>query len=100
MAAQKQTVRRQTTSLGDIRFDSTLNYSCLLFIYLKNIALIILTAGVYIPWAKVRLLRYRFENLFLVTDRGLEEFVAEAEEGQVTATGEEVGEIFDLDFGL
>lgn len=90
----------QTTNLGDIRFDCTLDYSALFFIYLKSIVLIILTAGVYIPWAKVRLLRYRFENLFLITDQGLDEFVADAEEGQATATGEEVGEIFDLDFGL
>lgn len=88
-----------STTLGDVHFESTLKFPRLFFIYASNIILIILTVGVYIPWAKVRLLRYRLENLSLSTAGNLDDFVAGQRE-QVAAAGEEMGEAFDWDFGL
>jgi uncharacterized membrane protein YjgN (DUF898 family) len=68
-------------------------------IYLTNTLLIALTIGLYTPWAKVRLARYQVENMRLLTHGSLDDFIA-TETKAVEATGSEIGDIFDLDFGL
>lgn len=89
----------RNTTLGDIHLASELKFPRLFSIYASNIVLIVLTLGLYIPWAKVRLLRYRLESLSLATTGSLDDFVASQEE-QMAAAGEEMGEVFDWDFGL
>jgi len=46
--------------------------------------------------------RYRFERLEARTQEGLEDFFALARNEEVTATGEEIGDIFgvNVDFGF
>lgn len=77
------------------RFDSTMKTLPYSGIVLKNIVFIILTLGLYYPWAKVNLANYRAESLTLeATD--LEDFVA-GEKAKVSALGDELGEAFDLE---
>ena len=57
------------------------------------------TLGIFFPWAKVRTARYKLEHMALNISEDLNGFIA-AEEKQVSAIGEEVGDFFDLDFGL
>ncbi len=80
-------------------FLSTQTGHRLAWIRLGNALLIVLTLGLGIPWAKVRLARYRAECLQLRVDGSLDNFVSE-EARQRSAIGEEVGEAFGLDIGL
>ena len=68
-------------------------------LYLKNLTLTVLTLGIYYPWAKVATVRYQLENTHLVAQGDLDEFCASASVGG-TATGEEISDFFDVDFGL
>jgi uncharacterized membrane protein YjgN (DUF898 family) len=69
------------------------------WIFLSNGVAIIFSAGLLTPWATVRLARYRIEQLSLVVDGSLEEFES-LSQPDISAVGEEIGDIFDVDFGL
>ena len=71
----------------------------LALLHLTNLVGIALTFGLYIPWAKVRLARYRIEHLQLLAAGELDAFAA-GEQQNVTSTGEEIGEMFDLAIGV
>ena len=68
-------------------------------IYTTNFLMILLTLGLFIPWAAVRVTRYRAECLSFLPAVSVDEFVAETGE-EVTASGEEMTEMFDFDIGL
>jgi uncharacterized membrane protein YjgN (DUF898 family) len=84
---------------GGVGLESTLKSSKLARIYGFNLAAITLTAGLAVPWAVIRTLRYRAESLAVLADDGLEAFVAGVTR-DVAAAGEEMGEMFDMDFSL
>jgi uncharacterized membrane protein YjgN (DUF898 family) len=86
-------------TLGPVKFECTLRARDLTRLYAVNIIAIIVTLGLAAPWAVVRTLRYRAQKMTLTADGGLDGFVA-AEATQVSAAGEEVGEMFDFDFGF
>jgi len=88
------------TSLGPHRFISTLGARELAGIYLSNIFLIIVTLGVYTPWAQIRLARYRLEAVELEANGSLDEFVAGAAAAIPAAAGEEISSFLDVDFGF
>jgi uncharacterized membrane protein YjgN (DUF898 family) len=79
--------------------NSTLHTGRMFWIHVSNLVAIICTLGLLIPWAKVRVARYRAENLTLNAHGELDEFVA-GEQDRVRATGEEIAEVFDVDLGL
>ena len=60
---------------------------------------ILCTLGLFIPWARVRVARFRAEHLALEVEGSLEEFVA-GEASAAMALGDEAAEMFDLDVGL
>jgi uncharacterized membrane protein YjgN (DUF898 family) len=89
------------TSIGPHRIISKLSAASLIGIYLSNLALIVLTLGVYTPWAQVRLARYRLSALELEAHGSLEEFAAAASPAAVpAAAGEEISSFLDVDFGF
>ena len=82
-----------------IRFASTLRAGALARLYIGNVVAIAATAGLLIPWAIVRTLRYRLENLSMfVGDEHPHEANPSLE--RVGATGQELGDIFNLDLGI
>lgn len=82
-----------------IRFASTLRAAKLARLYIGNVVAIAATAGLLIPWAVVRTLRYRLENLTMfVADDVPHEANPSLE--RVGATGQELGDIFNLDLGI
>ena len=85
--------------IGPHRVQSTLRTGPLVRLYIKNFILIVLTLGIYYPWAKVAMIRYQLANTMLYAQGDLDDFRASAEAGG-TATGEEISEIFDVEFGL
>jgi len=86
-------------ALGPHRLESRLELATLFWIYLSNFVLIVLTLGLYSPWAKVRQTKYRMEALRVAARGDLDGFAAGAGDG-TDAIGEEIGDFFDLDFGL
>jgi uncharacterized membrane protein YjgN (DUF898 family) len=80
-------------------FSSTLQTKELALIYLTNWLMLLFTLGLAMPWVKVRLAKYRAQHLVVVVDGSIDNFIA-AEEKQVGALGEEIGEAFDMDIGL
>ena len=81
------------------RFSSSLSMMKLLGIYITNILAVACTAGLLIPWAVVRTLKYRLENFSMIVE---EEVVHEANPAfaRVGATGQELGDFFNLDIGV
>jgi uncharacterized membrane protein YjgN (DUF898 family) len=86
-------------AIGPHRVRSTLRTLPLTGIILTNLLGIVFTLGFYAPWAKVRLLRYQLSQTVLLVDGDLEAFTAGVADDS-TAVGEEISEIFDIDFGL
>jgi uncharacterized membrane protein YjgN (DUF898 family) len=85
--------------IGPVRFESVLSARRLIWLYVSNIVVILLSAGLATPWAVVRAMRYRASRTSAIAAGPLDSFV-QAESQQVSATGEEVGEIFDIDIAL
>lgn len=86
-------------TIGPVRFECALRVRDLLWLYMVNILAIIVTLGLATPWAAVRTMRYRAEKMILVSAGALDGFVG-AESTQVSAAGEEVGEMFDIDIAV
>jgi len=88
-----------TIGTTQVRFESRLRVRDLLGLYLVNILAIVLTLGLATPWAVIRTLRYRAQKTALLVAGGLDQFVA-TQEADISASGEEVGEMFGFDFGF
>ncbi|HEX6735832.1 MAG TPA: DUF898 family protein [Azonexus sp.] len=88
-----------STSLGAHAFVSRLPVGGYIRLTVVNWLAIICTVGLFIPWARVRVARYRAENLALAVSGSLDAFVA-AEATAASALGDEAAEMFDLDIGL
>ncbi len=71
----------------------------LIRIYVTNFLLMLLTVGLYYPWAKVALARYQVEHTQLEVSGTLDDFRAQLS-AESSAIGEEAGEFFDADMGL
>jgi uncharacterized membrane protein YjgN (DUF898 family) len=85
--------------VGAVRFESQLRRLDMMWLYVTNLAAIIFTLGLATPWAVIRTYRYRASKTTVIASGSLDGFV-QAEAQQVSAAGEEVGELLDLDIGL
>jgi uncharacterized membrane protein YjgN (DUF898 family) len=88
-----------STTLDGHHFKSTLSARGLLWIILSNFVFIILTLGLFKPFADVRMARYRLEHMALLPAGDLDAFIASGKQ-QEGATGSETAEIFDIDISL
>jgi uncharacterized membrane protein YjgN (DUF898 family) len=85
--------------LGNARVVSEVKAWPLAWIEITNLLGMVFTLGLFYPWAAIRKARYQLENTSLDTAGGLAEFqAAPGEAGE--ALGEELGEFFDVDFGI
>src|SRR6185437_4235623 len=55
-----------TIRIGEYRIECQLSPWRLIWITVTNLVLVVLTLGLYIPWAAVRLTKYRVESMRLV----------------------------------
>jgi uncharacterized membrane protein YjgN (DUF898 family) len=87
------------TRASGVRFESSLEVFDLIWLYGSNIAAAALSAGLLIPWGVIRMLRYRLEHFSVIVE---EEVVHEANPAlaRIDATGQELGDFFNVDFGL
>lgn len=84
---------------GQVTFISTLQLRKLARLYFVNMFAILFSLGLAIPWAVIRVMRYRAECLVLESTTSLDEFIGGVG-AQVGATGEELGEFFSVDLSL
>ena len=87
------------TRLDVHHFESRLRARTMLWLYASNVLLIGGTLGLGVPWARVRMARYRAESLTLVPGGPLETQAMAGSESDI-ATGAELSDAMDLDFGL
>ncbi len=84
---------------GKHRLASNLRTSVMCWLYLSNSVAILLSLGLLIPWARIRMARYRAESLALEAHGSLDDFLA-GEARAVRATGEEMSDMLDVDFAI
>jgi len=87
----------RSTTLLNHRFSSSLTVPGMAKVILINAALTLITLGLYLPAAKVRMTKYVCSCLTMEADGSLDNF-ASAEKENISALGEEFGQVFD--FGL
>ena len=87
------------TALEDNTLACALRARNLAWIYFSNAVAICLSIGFLIPWAAVRLARYRVERTSLTVAESLDGFIGKSVHAE-SATGEELAEVFDIDVGI
>jgi uncharacterized membrane protein YjgN (DUF898 family) len=87
------------TRLGEHRMECNMSPLTLIWITASNFVLVVLTLGLFIPWAMVRLTKFQLESVRLLPAGDLQEFVA-AEPETLGAVGEEAATAFDFDISL
>jgi len=98
MARLQNTVWNHTT-LAPHRFHSNVSPGRLLAILVTNWIGIVLTLGLFMPFAKVRSARYRVESVTMLASGPLDAFVA-GEAQQVGALGDAAVDWYDIDIAL
>ncbi len=87
------------TKLGEHQFSSKLHWGRMSFIMLTNILAIVCTFGLFIPFAQVRVLRYRMQSMSMLAVGSLDHFIADTQE-QANAVGEGMADLLDFDLSL
>ncbi|HYQ70773.1 MAG TPA: YjgN family protein [Gammaproteobacteria bacterium] len=87
------------TRFGPLRFKSTLTGGGMGKLYFTNAAGIIASLGLLTPWAVMRTLKYRADNMRVLVDGELQAMTG-GKESAVQAAGAELGAIFDMDLSL
>ncbi len=88
-----------TSSLSHHRFEAGLKTGEYMKLVFTNSLGVAVTLGLFFPFAKVRTAQYKLQHLTLLASGDLAGFIDD-EEKQVSAIAEEVGDFFDMDFGL
>ncbi|MFE8070903.1 YjgN family protein [Marinobacteraceae bacterium S3BR75-40.1] len=83
------------TSVDGHQLESNLEKGRMLWIYFSNSLMIALTLGLFTPWAKVRMARYRASCTSMLIHGDLNHFVA-TESERTSALGQEIGDAFDV----
>jgi uncharacterized membrane protein YjgN (DUF898 family) len=99
LAARIQNHVWRSTRLGPVGFESAVQARRLIWIVLSNLVLIVLTLGLFTPFAAVRAERYKLQSKAVLADDDLASFVG-VSASEVTAVGEGAADLFDVDFAL
>jgi uncharacterized membrane protein YjgN (DUF898 family) len=86
------------TQVGPYQFVSTLHVGALCWIAFSNLLAIVLSVGLLMPWARVRITRYLATNLIMHGPPDLDMFV-QGSRPESRALGEEASDFFDVDIG-
>ena len=98
-AARTQNLVWNHTALGQNPLSSDVRARDLFWIYLSNFVAILLTLGLFKPFADIRLARYRLQHLALHPQTSLDAISASQSQA-TTATGEESADLFDFDISF
>lgn len=87
------------TRVGEHRIECKMPPSKLIWITVSNFVLVVITLGLFIPWAAVRSAKFQLESVQVLPSSDLQEFEA-GEPEDVGAIGEETATAFDFDISL
>lgn len=87
------------TRLARHQFMSEMKWTRMTFIAVTNIIGIMLTLGLFIPFAQIRSMKYRIESMSLLPGDSLDNFIADAQQN-ASATGEGMADLLDFDLSL
>jgi uncharacterized membrane protein YjgN (DUF898 family) len=87
------------TEFGEHRFFCDVSARRLLWIAVTNFIGIALTLGLFIPFAAIRMTRFKLVSMGVAISGDLSGFVAD-QQLQATAAGEETAEMFDVDISF
>lgn len=88
-----------TTTLDHLAFRSDLRARDMAMLYVTNLLAIVVSLGLLVPWAHVRMARYRAEHIALLGEGDFERFVGDKKQ-EARATGESIAEMFDVDLSF
>ena len=91
--------RWSNTRLRENEFRLDLSFPTMLWLYASNAALIVATFGLFVPFARIRVLRYVVDQCQVMQKEGPETFEA-GETQRVAATGAEAAGEFGLEIGI
>ena len=92
-------VQFNNTELAGHSFCGRWEINSYAWLFFVNTLLTVFTLGLFIPWAKVRTAHYIATHTDFIAVGSTQNFVAEQQE-KVSAVGEELAGVFDVDFGL
>jgi len=87
------------TESAEVGFTSTLRFWPLLGLTAKNWALVLVTLGLYWPFAAVAMARLRLSAVSVQMHVPVDDLVARTERSN-DATGDAAGDLFGIDIGL
>jgi uncharacterized membrane protein YjgN (DUF898 family) len=88
------------TGNTELRFVSALRVRKLLWLTVKNWFLIVITLGLYWPFAEVALARVRLEAVSIKSRANPDLLVSQVQPREGDAAGDAAGDFFGLDVGL
>jgi len=88
------------TRVEDMRLHSDVRAGRLVGIMVGNLFMVVLSLGLLIPFAVVRLMKYKLESIEVLDADALKRFVGEGTGARVGTAGEGAVDVMDLDFGL
>jgi uncharacterized membrane protein YjgN (DUF898 family) len=88
------------TGNRSMHFDSALRFLPLLGLTLKNWLLVLLTLGLYWPFAAVAMARIKLEAMSVTTRIDLQTLADQARAAEGDAAGDAAGDLFGLDIGF
>lgn len=89
----------RSTRAGVVRLGAHYGLGSYSLLVLTNLIGMVLTLGLFYPWARVRTARYAAEHITLEAEGDVEAFIAD-QRGGASATGGEAAELFGVDLGL
>lgn len=98
--ARMQNLVWSNTSTDTLRFESSLRFGALLRVTLKNWLLMVLTLGLYWPFAAVAVYRLRVEAITPKLRGDLDSLREQARLRATDASGDAAGDLFGIDIGL
>ncbi|WP_105102424.1 YjgN family protein [Microbulbifer pacificus] len=87
------------TSLSSHDFKARYEIKSFGWLMVSNFLLTVVTLGLYIPWAKVRVAQYAAEHTAVDVAQDLDKFAAISQPDE-SAFGEEFGDVFDMEVGF
>lgn len=99
LSARLQNLVWNHMQLDGHRFESTVSARRLYVIMLTNLIGVVCTLGLFLPFAAIRLARYRLQSVTMLCAGPLDDFIA-GQAQDAAATGEEAADLFDVDIAL
>lgn len=100
LTSRLQNLVWSSTSNASLRFLSDLRFKPLSWLTAKNWLLIVVTLGLYWPFAAVALARMRLEAVAVVTQASPDTLISELRRAEGDAAGDAAGDLFGIDIGL